>query len=71
MQHYVSRNCVQTPQLEGVDSKLRVSQMSKVANIVQSTHSCIQFVHQYKGERLWIDFVGFQVLCTSLLQIPR
>jgi len=69
MQHHISRNCAQTQQLGGVGSMLRVFQMSRVASIVLSRHSCILSVCQYKDERLWISFVGFLVLCTFLLQI--
>jgi len=70
-QHRVSKNCEQIQQQVVVDSKRKVFQRSKVADIVQSKCSCIPFVHQYKGGRLWKDFVEFQAPYTFLLQMQR
>jgi len=70
-QHCVSRSCEQIQQQVEVDSKQKAFQMSKVASTVQSKRSCVLSVHQYEDERLWKDFVEFQVPCTFLLQMQR
>ena len=69
--HCVSRSCEQIQRQVEVDSKQRVSQMSKVVSIVQSRCSCILSVYQCKDERLWKDFVEFQVPCTFPLQTQK
>ena len=68
---HVSKNCEQIQRQVTVDSRQKAFQMSKVISTVQSRHSCVLSVHQYEGERLWKDFVEFQVPCIFLLQMQR